>query len=270
MTDDQRQGEGMAVLGIDCAVQPGQVGLALGRWESGTIRVEAVTLGSDAHPPSEIAKAWLAQERIAPLLALDAPLGWPRPLGERLVHHRAGEALGGDPDELFNRFTDRFLHKHEQLRKKPLEVGADRIARTAYAALGLVGDLRGTDGGWPLPLCWGPGELWSTPTRGGVIEVYPAATLKAHGIAAEGYKGSKAQGQAARERVAAEVAERVHGCPEIPRLATRSDGLDAVLCLLAAQDFLRGEAMAPPTEEVGLEQEGWIWVRDPAMAAPEP
>ncbi len=252
----------MVVLGIDCAVQPGRVGLALGRWEGGWIRVEAVALGSDSHPPAEIAREWLAEEREAPLVALDAPLGWPRPLGERLARHRAGEALGGDAEGLFNRATDRFISRW--LQKRPLDVGADRIARTAYAALALVATLR-AESGWSLPLCWHPAEIPEVRSRrGGLIEVYPAATLKAHGISATGYKGGKVEGRAARERVAAEVAARLRGHPDIPRLETRSDGLDAVLCLLAAQDFLRGEAMSPPSGEAGLEQEGWIWVRAPS------
>lgn len=251
----------MAVLGIDCAVQPGQVGLALGCWEDGWVRVERTELGTDARPPAAIALEWLAGVEVPPLVALDAPLGWPRPLGERLSRHRAGEALGSHPRELFTRATDRFIY--EELGKRPLDVGADRIARTAHAALDLVNVLRGRSG-WSLPLCWDPAEVLRTRScQGGLIEVYPAATLQAHGISAEGYKGTKAVGRAARERVASELARRMGGRVDIPRLETRSDGLDAVLCLLAAQDFLRGESMHPSSQHEGVEQEGWIWVRGP-------
>jgi hypothetical protein len=36
--------------------------------------------------------------------------------------------------------------------------------------------------------------------------------------------------------------------------------LDAVVCLVAARDFLRNEAM-PPTDRAPAEAEGWIWCR---------
>jgi len=41
--------------------------------------------------------------------------------------------------------------------------------------------------------------------------------------------------------------------------------LDGVVCLLAAKDFLLGEAMRPIDRDLA-EFEGWIWTRDPALA----
>ncbi len=38
------------------------------------------------------------------------------------------------------------------------------------------------------------------------------------------------------------------------------DILDAVVCLLAARDFMLGEAM-PPVNRSLAEIEGWIWTR---------
>ena len=48
-------------------------------------------------------------------------------------------------------------------------------------------------------------------------------------------------------------------------LESSADALDAVVCVLAAMDFLDGRAMAPPRQAVA-EQEGWIW----AMPRPSP
>lgn len=261
MRHDQPAQRPLTVLGVDCAVQSKQVGLALGHWDGRGLRVERVALGSASRSAAQIALEWLADHTHAPLLALDAPLGWPQPLGQQLARHRAGDALGADASELFNRVTDRFVHR--QIGKKPLDVGADRIARTAHAALAFVDELR-CERGWTLPMRWSRGELQQgDAAAGGLIEVYPAATLQAHAIPAKGYKGRDTEGKTARERIACAMAQMLGGSFEIPELATRSDGLDAVLCLLAARDFLLGEAMPPAEIDESLNREGWIWVRTP-------
>ena len=41
---------------------------------------------------------------------------------------------------------------------------------------------------------------------------------------------------------------------------SNADALDAVVCLLAAMDFLGGYAL-PPDDRDRAEREGWIWVR---------
>ena len=50
----------------------------------------------------------------------------------------------------------------------------------------------------------------------------------------------------------------------LQKMETSADVLDAVVCLLAARDFLLGEAM-PPIDRNLAEIEGWIWTRDPAL-----
>ncbi len=89
------------------------------------------------------------------------------------------------------------------------------------------------------------------------IEVYPAATLRAHSINAKGYK--KRSNLAERDA----MIERLHslaGFPEnIEALRASADALDAVVCLAAGADFLRGLAL-PPANLSLAKQEGWIWV----------
>ena len=126
------------LLGIDCATQPAKVGLALGELRDGVVVISECRTASPAEPPEEIAAAWLHGAKTA-LIALDAPLGWPRALGACLPDHRAGQVMP-HADDLFRRFTD--LDIRERMGKRPLEVGANLISRTAVAALVLLEKIR--------------------------------------------------------------------------------------------------------------------------------
>jgi hypothetical protein len=75
------------------------------------------------------------------------------PLVNSLANHRAGAELGVKAHDLFRRATDRFIRQH--FGKQSLDVGADRIARTAHSALVLLGILRRRLGE-PIPLAWDP------------------------------------------------------------------------------------------------------------------
>ena len=61
------------------------------------------------------------------LVALDAPLVWPRPLAAALPGHRVGEALKPSADELFSRGTDVAIWR--RLHKQPLEVHSNNADR---------------------------------------------------------------------------------------------------------------------------------------------
>ena len=196
---------------------------------------------------------WVQQRGTPTLLALDAPLGWPGPLADALANHYAGAEFDAEAHDLFRRATDRFIK--QRIGKQPLDVGADRIARTAYAALTLLGDLQRRSNE-PIPLAWNSGILGIA-----AIEVYPAATLLAHEISALDYK--QAQGVAARERVLKEVGARLKLSADLETIKQNADALDAGICVLAAHDFLIGQAFSP-SEPRRAEREGWIWVRRPS------
>jgi hypothetical protein len=179
------------------------------------------------------------------------PLGWPAALAETLAGHTAGRVVRGDPHLLFRRDTDRFVKA--AIGKQPLDVGADRIARTAHAALGLLGDVREVSGR-EIPLAWSPG----VPDGAVAIEVYPAATLEALGIRSSGYKN---RGDVERRReIIRGLAPHIHLPSDTTALESNADVLDAVVCAAAACDFLRGEVMSPE-DRPRAEREGWIWVR---------
>lgn len=240
----------LTVIGIDAATKPKNMGLARGRIDGGTLVVDEVRLGSEVPSvPSAIA-SWI---RGPALIAVDAPLGWPAPMGIALAGHRAGQVVPHHGDQLFARLTDRIVH--ETVKKKPLDVGADRIARTAVAALRLVQDVRDATR-LPIPLSWTPGD-----TDVGVVEVYPAATLIGRRLSTAGYKKDDADGRAARGRLVDALARELTLPQREPLLAT-DHALDAVLCLVAAVDYVRGDVVPPPAAQ--LEQvrtEGWIWFK---------
>ena len=240
-------------IGVDCATDEARTGLAFGVVPAdGRLELRRATLGTAGESAAATVAGWIAgAERY--VIGFDAPLGWPSALASALAQHRAGEYIAEPADRLFRRDTDRFVH--QELGKQPLAVGADRIAHTARAALGLLAEIRAT-AGKEVPLAWSPGKA------SGAIEVYPAATLASRGIASRGYKGEGSERRKARaailERLRAEIATELRD----ELLIDNDHLLDAVLCALAAADFARGEALAPEPEQREIaEREGWIWFR---------
>jgi predicted RNase H-like nuclease len=173
---------GITVIGIDCATKDEKVGLALGSFEEEEARIEKVTIGSSKTPVIETIVDWINQ-RYPALLALDAPLGWPKRLGEVLSYHEAGMPIAEmNPDKMFHRETDEIVKS--KIGKLPLEVGANLIARTAHKALRLLKDLGDKTTGKEIPLAPEPKMLTCTSA----IEVYPVATLIAYKPDLRSYK----------------------------------------------------------------------------------
>ncbi len=244
---------GITIIGIDCATQDKNVGLALGLFDEGEARIEEVKVGRTKGSVVETVANWITHHSPA-LLALDAPLGWPKGLRQALRGHKAGKPIRVGPNEMFRRGTDRFVK--EEIDKTPLDVGADRIARTAHWALELLHRLRAQTG-QEIHLAWKPEMI----SRTCAIEVYPAATLKAHKIErCQGYKLKDEHGKTARRSIVAQLEpHHVHRASNFPLLVDNADALDAVLCVLAGVDFLRGEVYKP-TDLKLAKKEGWIWV----------
>jgi hypothetical protein len=203
-------------------------------------------------PVDVIVEAIEGHEQV--LLAIDAPLGWPQDLGAQIARHYAGKPLDVEANDFFRRQTDKFVKA--RIGQQPLDIGADRIARTALSALKLLGAVEARTG-MKIGLAWAA----EPPTALKAIEVYPAATLRAHRLQNSGYK--KPEDLEARSAILAELAERMAvECPA-DLLVANADALDAVVCVLAGADFLRGESLGP-RDAKAAEKEGWIWVRDPA------
>lgn len=240
------------IVGIDCATDAERTGVAAGWLDADTVRVDWVALGDKRRSVVDLAEEALQPSEGRALLAIDAPLGWPAALSRSLVDHEAGAPIAADPHSMFRRATDRYVQA--KLRKTPLEVGADRIARTAHAALVTLQALRDRTG-LSIPLAW-------SHAYAGVaaIEVYPAATALAHELPARGYK--KPADLAARKVLAARLRHEVRLPARAKLLHESADALDAALCVLAGADFLRGVCEGPADCETAR-REGWIWFRRP-------
>jgi predicted RNase H-like nuclease len=240
------------IVGIDCAVDPQRTGAAVGLLSGEHLSLRRVKLCSnDCLPPSTAVE--FAEDQRDVLFALDAPLGWPQALGVELRDHEAGRPLGTGADRLFRRDTDRFIKRH--IGKQPLDVGADRIARAAVSALGILHAIA-AELEEQIKLAWRPTD------RGRMaIEVYPAATLEAHGIRATRYK--KPEQRPARESIVDSLSKLMIIEEEMRQaLLASADVLDAAVCVLAGADFLLGRSL-PPEDLPTAKKEGWIWVRDP-------
>jgi hypothetical protein len=101
---------------------------------------------------------------------------------------------------------------------------------------------------------------WSAGASSGAIEVFPAATLISRGIPVGGYKGDSSAGRKARRRILDRLRSELNSAISRELLVENDHLLDAALCVIAAADFARGEALAPP-DRATAEREGWIWFR---------
>lgn len=225
------------IIGIDCAVDPRKTGLVSARIQGDDLLIEQARLASKQHLAADIVVEWISGADEV-LLCLDAPLGWPLALGASMKEHRAGEALSQSANSLFRRQTDDFIHQH--LGKRPLDVGADRIARTAKAALDLLNSISSSMNA-SVTMAWSP----SSRAKVSAIEVYPAATRIAWRCA----DGSEAESDLrGHYRTKADF-----GMPESEHIH------DALACVVAGKDFLLGRCY-PPQDLETAEKEGWIWV----------
>ena len=243
------------IIGIDCAVDDANIGLALGTFDGECLQVSEACSGK-AGAISTL-KRWVVDAKDAPvLLAIDSPLGWPELLGASLVDHRAGQPLPNNPNLLFRRRTDAEIR--DRIGRQSPDVGADRIARTAHRALQMLAELAVELGLREIPLAWEP----SLQPGVRAIEVYPAATLTAcPEVRFEGYK------QAGAVELRGQVIEALRKYLTLSEkwddlLRKDVDVLDAVVCLLAGADFLQGWAKGPKEENrLVARKEGWIWCR---------
>jgi predicted RNase H-like nuclease len=246
------------IIGIDCATEDKNTGLALGILADKRLTIKRVSCGKNKSAVDQIID-WLSEGKPA-LIALDAPLGWPIALAQKLNRHTAGNPITlitEEIDQMFSRDTDRMVR--EKIGKKPLEVGAAPIARTAFHALKLLQVLRDKTK-LDIPLAWEMGRISETCA----IEVYPAATLTARGVNDSRYKGKGKRDR--RLEVINQICNYLELAVPQNQLLSNADITDAVICVLAGADFLMGNCI-PLTDFPTACKEGWIWVKDPKSKA---
>jgi predicted RNase H-like nuclease len=243
----------MKIIGIDCATQKKNIGLSLATFENGKAYLRESKTAKGPLTVAENISNWI-EDNEKVLIAIDAPLGWPVSLGNKLLDHTAGGCIDEESNNMFRRMTDRFVK--EKIGKQSLDVGADRIARTAHSALKILGELRVlTD--QRLNLCWDPEE----EHKSSVIEVYPAATMEIYNILNKGYKDKNKISE--REQILNDLKRCIEIDDSLDELLiSNADILDSAICILAATDFLNKDVFMPVNEELA-KKEGWIWVRKP-------
>lgn len=246
-----------ALVGIASARQEARLGLARGGLdESGSLRIERVTLGSAGESAAATVAGWL-RDSTRYIVALDAPLGWPASMGHVLSEHQAGCVANAGEGIRFHRDTDRFVAQH--VGRTPPEVGAHAAAHSAVAALALLGQIRQSSG-LELRLAWDP------HVDSGAIETFPVATLRGHGFSKASYRGKSLAGRGVRERIVDLLETRCELW--VPRAVLVDDVtlLDAALGVMAAADFVRAQCEGPPDIDAGR-KEGWIWFKAPQQLA---
>lgn len=259
------------VIGWDAAVTPSNNALVRATVTTGDGRDCTVAVTDHVVPTTSAAitdaiVTWSVKDTGPVLLCVDSPLGWPVPLGHRLAEHRAGEPVGSDPEHLFRRDTDRDIRA--RLGKTPLDIGADRIARTAWSVLDVIGAVRvrGLMVHVPTDYRWLRAEGRHPSPDALLFESYPAAWCASESVRTSGYRPAEAV--ARRAELLTEVRERValqrialdlpHGEQSFTR---RADDLDALICVLVGVDIVR-QLCPPPSDQLRAATEGWIWCKD--------
>ena len=80
------------IVGIDCSVDPRKVGLTSAVYSNGQIEINKIFLGDRNQPISKVVFEMCKKHNIN-LIAIDAPLGWPRDIGRTLANHIAGDPI---------------------------------------------------------------------------------------------------------------------------------------------------------------------------------
>jgi len=238
------------VIGMDCATDAKNVGLSRGIYTNKCISLFETKYGSDGSSIAGIIRDWIREDDEV-ILAIDAPLGWPEDMGNVLCNHLAGQTISIESNKLFRRETDRFIKS--VLGKQSLDVGADRIARTAHAALRIIGELQLAMNN-RFHMAWNPQKL----TQLSILEVYPAATLQCYGIRSGGYKAKDQKDE--RDEILNGLGKLIDIQCDFQLMRQSADVLDSAVCLLAAKDFLDGDVHYP-NDLNKAKKEGWIWVK---------
>jgi hypothetical protein len=196
-------------------------------------------------------------------VGIDAPFGWPVAFIDALNLYRESGAWQGRPlgdysfdAELRWRATDRRVHDLTGL--SPLSVSTDKIGAVTMRCARV------------LNAYWE--QLGESPDRSGagrIVEVYPAAALRAWGISPldhldnpGAYKGKDPAATARREKLVEEIRQRTERWLELSDKALtecrkHDDCVDALLCALIARAVDCGHVHDIDDPALACE-EGWI------------
>ena len=233
----------MRTFGIDLSADPARTGACSIDWEARSV----------SFLPHASDKELVAAAVAADMTAIDVPLGWPDQFVDAIVAHRerrgwppAATASPADRVPLRYRVTDLAAIA---AGARPLSVSSDLIGVAAMRGARLQ-HLLGAAGV----------DVDRSGATGRVVEVYPAATLRAWGLVSSRYKGRA--NTAACRSLAGELAGR---CGRLGTAAAAAlegcddNRLDAFVCALVARAVLMGATTGPSPEQLdAARREGWI------------
>jgi hypothetical protein len=234
----------MVTIGIDVASQPKSTAACEISWGTSVdVGDPEVGLQDD-----DVLRLIARADRVG----LDVPLGGPRDFVAALAQHAAGHGWPTtvDPKQLTHRATDRFIW--EKIGRWPLSVSADKIAIPAMRVARLLGALK---------------QLPDRAGSGVVVEVYPAAALRAWGFNPEGYKGRS--GQEIRDQLVSTFLEETRNWVTVSPVAQSGfvnddNRFDAFVASLVARAWTTGRCWpVPPEAAHAARVEGWIALPKP-------
>ncbi|MGM0551217.1 MAG: DUF429 domain-containing protein [Bacteroidota bacterium] len=246
--------DNLLILGIDAAASDANTGLVT--LEADTRTVHKVAIGKEV-PISQLLTEWLSDYSGPVMACMDAPLGWPEHFCEILATHEAGVPIILDKEQFFPRITDKRVH--QKLGKRPLEVTANYIARTAHRALQLVEVLNEiVASSFKLFL-----DSEKIPHYS-LAETYPAGWLISEQLAHKGYKKDTALREALLQQIVERYSLQITPDAQVD-LIRWEHTFDALLCGLCGLDILQQRCfslkdLAVP--ETIARKEGWVWFKE--------
>jgi predicted nuclease with RNAse H fold len=253
----------MFVLGIDLAAQPSSTGAVVLQCEPGGSSVRgsadraAERWSAEAHGPADD-ELLLELGASATAIGVDCPLGWPAAFVDAVSAHHRHDPWPADANRrpLTHRLTDHELRARGQ--GNPMSVSADLLGHVAMRCAWLQREWSARRGGEPA---WRDGSTW-------LMEVYPAASLRAWGLPSRGYKvrrGADAEPLALRHQILDAVVAALGDRLELGEVRERcldSDHLlDALIAALTVLVVRAGGTTWPLPEQRSIAQaEGWIHV----------
>lgn len=261
----------MLIIGIDSAVQPANNGLTLGSYNNKSINIldkwdRSGNKNKLEQSLIDTLYSWINKEDQV-LFCIDSPLGWPSLFGKTLSVHSAGKSIDinnqitmkDEMDKFFKRKTDIDIAK--RYKKIPLEVSADRIARTAFSTLKRMGILNSMiKPSNPINLLWN-NNFPNNQDWLGMIEVYPAVTLLSNELNIRGYK--KADSIQLKNELLKNLESRYNIDKSIRKFdfTIVDHDFDSLICCLAGIDFIEGRCKQADSADLELKTEGWIWAK---------
>jgi len=247
------------VLGIDLAAQPRNTGIVV--LEPTSSRRWRADVPPDAPTDEHLVELGARVD----LVGVDAPLGWPIDFVQAVRAHEAREPWPGTKDRrtLTHRRTDDTVRDHG--RGNPMSASADLLGHVAMRCALLQRD-------WARR--WGSAA--NRDGSGRLVEVYPAASLRAWGLPDRGYKSATAEAGRTRTRIVDHIGQVCGRWLEVGPVRSEcinSDHtLDALIAAITAAAARWGATYPPESVEDHhcAVLEGWIHVPTGPLEALHP